>query len=298
MFFVHHNYLNKATNFIHMHGKANFGQGSLNHDVLNIWKAHGVVPEEIYSGNASDGNYDHSALYKTLRSNLELSLKLKNDGGITYWRGIQQGILNLFMGELPKSFEFEGASFTPQSYAKDLPISPRDYVELTSFTHLPMQEWVTLDIPDNWSNAKYLNLPIAELYQTVVKALEKGYSVAWDADVSELYWSRELNIAFVPISKDLEAVKHPDSLLINGKFNEAKISQQIRQEQFEELNTTDDHLMHIIGMSKDQYGQTYFKVKNSWGKNHTGAGYYYVTPAYFKLKTVSVMLHRDVSPTY
>ncbi|MBM3399329.1 MAG: hypothetical protein FJY15_02035 [Bacteroidetes bacterium] len=43
----------------------------------------------------------------------------------------------------------------------------------------------------------------------------------------------------------------------------------------------------------DQNGTRYFKVKNSWGSGNNCGGYLYVSEAYFRLKTISIMLHRQ-----
>ena len=55
--------------------------------------------------------------------------------------------------------------------------------------------------------------------------------------------------------------------------------------------------MHIVGLVKDQKGNTYFKVKNSWGTKQGNDGYVYMSVPYFKLKTISVLVHKDAVST-
>lgn len=76
-------------------------------------------------------------------------------------------------------------------------------------------------------------------------------------------------------------------------IEEAKVSQASRQEGFENHTTTDDHLMHIVGLAQDQNGNEYFVIKNSWGDGNPYGGRQYISVAYFKAKTIAVTLHRD-----
>jgi bleomycin hydrolase len=76
-------------------------------------------------------------------------------------------------------------------------------------------------------------------------------------------------------------------------YPEKQITAEIRQDEFDRQLTTDDHGMHITGMLTDQNGTRYFKVKNSWGSGNHCGGYLYVSESYFRLKTISIMLHRQ-----
>lgn len=69
-----------------------------------------------------------------------------------------------------------------------------------------------------------------------------------------------------------------------------------RQAEFENFRTTDDHLMHIVGTVKDQKGNVYYKIKNSWGtdeKRVANGGYVYMSVPYMRLKAISVLVHKD-----
>ena len=63
---------------------------------------------------------------------------------------------------------------------------------------LPWSESFVLEVPDNFSRGTFLNLPIRDLARVVQNALEQGYTVAWDADVSEKGFSFRNGMALMP----------------------------------------------------------------------------------------------------
>jgi hypothetical protein len=133
-------------------------------------------------------------------------------------------------------------------------------------------------------------VPIDELVNTIDHALENGYTVELDCDVSERTFSSKDGVAVVP-SNALNNVK-----ALQGVYPEMKVTQKYRQQEFENYNTTDDHLMHITGIVKDQKGNKYYMVKNSWGTDSSRTkfdGYVYFSEAYVRLKTISITLHKD-----
>ena len=78
--------------------------------------------------------------------------------------------------------------------------------------------------------------------------------------------------------------------------DEMEVTPTNRQEYFENYTVTDDHLMHIVGLAKGIDGKEYFIVKNSWGDEKgmdDFKGHVLVSEAYFKMNTISVMLHKD-----
>ena len=71
----------------------------------------------------------------------------------------------------------------------------------------------------------------------------------------------------------------------------------MRQQAFDDYTTQDDHGMHIIGTAKDQNGKKYYLVKNSWGTERgRDGGMVYVSEAYVRYKTTSIILHKDGVP--
>ena len=74
---------------------------------------------------------------------------------------------------------------------------------------------------------------------------------------------------------------------------EKSITPEYRQAEFENYDTQDDHLMHIVGKVADQKGAVFYKVKNSWGTSSGKDGLVYISIPYVRLKAISVMLHKD-----
>ena len=116
-----------------------------------------------------------------------------------------------------------------------------------------------------------------------------GYSVAWDGDVSERGFSSSRGIAVLP--KD---ANRRDMFTKIGE--ELQVDQKMRQDTFMEYSTTDDHLMHLVGISRDSEGNKYYVIKNSWGEVGPFKGYIHMSEAYVRLKTVAILVHKDAIP--
>ncbi len=286
MFVVRNIYKDKAMNYLLRQGKANFSQGSLSHDLMRIMKKGGVVPEKIYSGlQEGDKRHNHSEMEAVLKGFMDGVLKSKNPSA--KWKVAFDGILDAYMGDYPESFKYNGKETTPHELAENLGLDADEYVSLTSFTHHPFYKKFILEIPDNYSNGHFYNVPLDELMEAIDAAVSKGYTVAWDGDVSEKGFDARKGIAVLPTDEGRKD-------LFDNPGEELKVDQEIRQSQFENFKTTDDHLMHIVGKAKDQKGNEYYIIKNSWGEISPYKGYLYMSKAYVQMKTVAVMLHQDV----
>jgi bleomycin hydrolase len=286
MYVVRSIYNDKAMNYMLRQGKANFSQGSLSHDLMRIVSVAGVMPEAVYDGMIDDAKgHDHSEMEAGLKGYLDgvrKQIRLS-----PYWQTAFGGIMDAYMGAAPDRFTVNGKSYDPYSYAQALGINPRDYLSITSFTHHPFGESFILEIPDNYSNGSYYNMPLNDLVATIDKALDDGYTVAWDGDVSEDGFSSKHGVAVLPIDFDKEKT-------FEAPADEEIVTQESRQAAFMDYRTTDDHLMHIIGKAKDQNGTPYYIIKNSWGERGPYDGLLYMSLPYLKAKTVGVMVHRDV----
>ena len=282
---VRYTYPLKADMYLRHHGLHQFGPGSLCHDVLNAASGYGLVPEFAFTGlDRGEGEHNHGELDAVLEATMK-ALKgrsvLSDD-----WKDAVEGICDAYLGPLPSAFEFEGKSYTPESFRDHLGIDPDAYVSLTSFTHHEFGETFVLEVPDNFSRGSFLNLPIEDLTRLVRNAVMNGYTVAWDADVSERGFSFKHGMALLPTEED-------KGKLWNEVIEEQKVSQADRQRAFDSHATTDDHLMHIVGLAQDQNGDDYFVIKNSWGQDNPYGGRQYISMAYFKAKTIAVTMHRD-----
>ncbi|WP_203256562.1 C1 family peptidase [Hyunsoonleella ulvae] len=291
MYTVRNTYPKKAENFVMRQGKAQFSEGGLAHDVMNSVAAYGLVPNSAYSGLLfNEVNHNHAELSAVLRSMVETYVDNPGRTLSKKWKGAVDAVLSVYMGKNPKSFEYEGKTYTPQSFLEMTKLNPNDYVSITSFTHAPFYSKFILNIPDNWSNGSFYNVPLDEMMTTIDNALENGFTVELDCDVSERTFSSEYGVAVIPENpennkKALEAI-----------YPEKQITQAYRQDEFENYTTTDDHLMHITGVLKDQNGTKYYKVKNSWGTDasrNANGGYMYFSESYMRLKAISITIHKD-----
>jgi bleomycin hydrolase len=288
MFVVRNAYKERARNYVLRKGKASFGQGGLAHDFLMVVDKYGIVPESTYSGRASSAEvYNHSEMETLLKGMMDGLLSNKKIG--QKWSQALEAILDVYLGEIPSDFESNGHTYSAKDYYNELGFNTQDYMSITSFSHHPYYESFVLEIPDNYSSGSFLNVKMEELEQIVDHAMKAGYTVAWHGDSTEKTFSRKENIAIIPI-----APKRKNLFLVPGK--EKKVLQEDRQEAFESFGTTDDHLMHIVGIAEDQNGSKYYKIKNSWGEYGAFKGYMYMSMSYFKLKTISILVHKDALP--
>ncbi|MCD8435765.1 C1 family peptidase [Tenacibaculum dicentrarchi] len=288
MYTVRNTYSEKANNYLYRQGKAQFSQGGLAHDVINSVANYGLAPEQVFSGlEAGQDRHNHAEVVEVLKSMLNVYIKNPAKELSPRWKKATESVLDVYLGENKKTFNFDGASYTPKSFAEHIKINPENYVSITSFQHAKMYDEFVLNIPDNFSNGAFYNVSLDELVSVTENAIEKGYTIALDCDVSEKTFSSKNGIAIIPASSS-ENKKGLTELV-----KEKNITPSFRQSEFENFNTTDDHLMHIVGLMKDQKGNKYFKVKNSWGSKVGNKGYIYMSVPYFKLKTISVLLHKD-----
>lgn len=293
MFVVRNIYIEKALNYVRRQGTTQFGEGALGTDFLQSADKYGLVPEWIYPAREEDATYDHRELSLLLKSYLDGVIKNPAKKLSKQWLDGYKGILDAYMGEVPEEFEFDGKNYTSLTFAKEVvKFDINDYIYLTSFTHEPYYKPFVLQIPDNFSSTSYYNIPLNDLVNAINYALDQGFTIEWDADVSEKTFSGKKGIAIVPEKAWVEKTKEEkDSTLVLTE-KETEISEEIRQDQYENYLTTDDHLMHIIGYANDQDGKLYYIVKNSWGTKHDYDGFVYVSSSYMKLKTISVIVNK------
>lgn len=313
MYVVRHCYNDKAIKYVRMYGALNFAQGGSALDVPYVWSTYGIVPEGAYTGlNYGEDKHSHYEMAEALTAYVKAIVKKPNRKSLsTAWNQGFNGILDAYLGELPAEFEYEGKTYTPQSFAASLPIDMNDYVAVTSFTHHPFYKPFVLEVSDNWLFGEFQNVPLNEMKEIVDYALDNGYSVDWAADVSEGGFKWNDGVALMPKAKteaDMEGTelarwvklsdrdREAERFRFKGPAEEIEVTQELRQEWFDRQETTDDHGMVIEGRAVDQKGNRYYKVKNSWDTNQVYGGYFYVSEAYFLAKTLNIYLHKDGIP--
>ena len=184
MFTVRNIYIEKAKNYILRQGHAQFGEGGLGHDLIRAIATYGAVPESAYSGlKPGEKMHNHQKLASQLKEYLDETLKTVP---VTpNWLDEYVKILDKGLGTPPADFDFNGKKYTPVTFAKEvLKFNADDYVNVTSFTDHPYYQSFIIEVPDNFSNGAYYNLPLNEMIQLTKDAVKSGYSVLWDADVS------------------------------------------------------------------------------------------------------------------
>ena len=284
---VRYTYPLKAEKYLRYQGKYQFGPGSLCHDVMNAVAGWGMAPQSAYTGLAQgETEHNHADMDAALLATVEALVKKPSGKLSSNWRDLVDGILDTHIGALPSSFTYEGKEYTPEQFGEYLGIVPSDYINMTSFTHHPFGSSFILEVPDNFSQGEFYNVPIEDLQRAVETALVAGYTVAWDADVSEKGFSFKNGMAILPAEGEMD--KMWKEIVV-----EQEVTQDSRQKGFEDQTTTDDHLMHITGMVTDQNGEKYFVIKNSWGTGNKYGGKQYISMAYFKAKTIAILVHKD-----
>lgn len=292
-------YQDKADNYVRMHGKLEYGDGGACHDVINMYAKYGALPQDVYTGlNYGTEKNQFGEMQAILKGMLDAVVSNPNHKITPNWKEAFNKVLDVYVGEVPEKFKWNGKEYTPRTFAdKVIGINPSDYVEFSSFKYQPYYKKSILMVPDNWSFDKVYNVKMDDITTIIDNALENGYTVAWATDVSEKYFSWKNGVAFVPEKDwaDMEDEERDD--LFNGPKDDRKITEDMRQEAFDNYTTTDDHGMHIVGLAKDQNGKEYYIVKNSWGEKNDYEGYIYVTKPYVLYKTTAFLVNKGAVPS-
>lgn len=311
MFIVRQKYMNQLQDNYIRGGEGNIGQGSLSHTFTNAFRQVGIVPEEAYAGiNYDSDKHNHGELAKYMSAIANVAVKNKKRS--PEYNELINNLFDTYLGKLPATFTYQGKEYTPKTFAASLGLNMDDYIELTSFTHHPYYTTFDVEVPDNWEHALMYNLPLDEMMETVDYALNNGYSVCWDGDVSEKGFSFKNGVAIHPEVQKVEDLSGTDrarfeKLDEKGRLEEVfkfeqpypeiNVTPEVRQESFEAFVTTDDHLMHLTGITKDQNGTKYYITKNSWGTDRNAfGGYLNMSNSFVRAKTIYVMMHKDAIP--
>lgn len=312
MFVVSHSYKDKADKFVRLHGCLNFAQGGSFGDVLYATKHYGAVPESVMSGlQYGEDMHVHGELESLAISYVNTVIKNRNGKLSTAWKKGFDGIIDSYLGAVPEKFTYNGKEYTPESFGKELGLNIDDYVSLTSYTHQPFYTAFPIEVQDNWRWDLSYNLPLDELMQVMDNAINTGYSIAWASDVSEKGFTRN----GIAVAADVTSMETSGSdqdrwvglsrsekdaeirkMIEQPGCKELNITQEMRQKDYDNYQTTDDHGMLIYGIAKDQTGKKFYMVKNSWGTDNKYKGTWYASEAFVAYKTMTIVVHKDALP--
>ena len=135
-----------------------------------------------------------------------------------------------------------------------------------------------LDDKFNWAGNSLYNIPLSDMQILIDSALTNGWSLGWEGDVTETGFGTFRGFATINDS----AYNYDEERLKNYK-TEA---------------TERDHMLHLVGIGKDEDGEKWYHLKNSWGSWANDNGYVFISENYFKLKTVVLMVNKAALPKY
>ena len=279
MFVVNNDYMDNATHYVRMHGYSQISEGGSCDDVLEVIRQHGICPENAMPAPGSLTG-DSLANFKVFFPELERTISSIVTKGAkapkAHWQDSVQAVIERYIGSCPEKFDYQGKTYTPKTFAESLGLNLNDYVSLTSFTHHPFNKWFVIEAPYKWRLKPSYNIPIEQLMDVLDKAIDAGYTVAWGGDVSGDF--TRTGLAMLP-----EGVKP---------------TQQLRQEQWDNWRFTYDHVMLIYGKAKDEQGNPYYMVKNSWGQSGEYKGIWYMSRDFIALNTTYLFLNQHALPSY
>lgn len=279
MFVARYSMIRKIKTHLLLKGSNFFTPGGQFHDMVWVLKNYGIVPESVYPGRPRhETNHDHGELDTLLH---HFVTGLVNEG-VQQMNPRQEryvdSVLDYYLGKVPEQFQYNGKTYTPKRFLKDeLQVNPDDYVEITSYTHHPFYTRFILEDKYNWTGDAYYNVTMNDFSAITDSALAHGYTVGWDGDAQDPNFDYNSGLALLPV--------------------ETENYQAYRQQAFTDESTLLDHMMHIVGVTKDRTGKKWYYVKNSWGdaSNPLG-GYLFMRDDYFRIRTVAIIVNKQAIP--
>ena len=259
----------KALEYYFSQGKKEISMRGMGSMLIHYIDKYGALPYDSYE---DPKHINYKVLCRKVEKICQNAISKKI--GISKLKEQLDELFDQEIGYMPaKQVHMLGAEYTPLEFAHSV-CYPEEYVSLTSFTHHPFREYFALETPDNVMHDSFLNLPLDELMLHIQKAVEYGHPVCWEGDISE------------------PGFTHHKTNYVDIQAKERPITQATRQKEFEQLRTTDDHVMEIIGtFLKDKH--RYYVCRNSWGKQWGNRGLVYLSEDYLKLKTIAVFMSED-----
>lgn len=306
-FVVHHTMTDRAQAAVRTHGDISFAEGGSFYDVIYCMKNYGLAPQDAMPAPGSlqgDSLFNFSELSSVAGAVVEAIAKGKQKKLTPIWKKNVEAIYDNYLGKLPETFKYKGKEYTPKSFVDFLGLKADDYVSITSYTHHPFYEPFVIEVQDNWRWGQSYNLPLNEMMEVIDNAINNGYTIAWGADVSEKGFGP---VARVPLNDKQKDLSHSDAARWTGTDGkdekntvkaqgEKTITQELRQEGYDNWETTDDHGMVIYGIAKDSTGAEYYMVKNSWGAYGPYKGIFYASKPFVAYKTMNFVVNKAALP--
>ena len=271
-------WIEKTKRYIEAKGKNTFGQGGLSHDITHIIEHDGLLPASAYTGLLpGHKRHDHGEMARVLKGVADALAKSRRRPSKA-WKNAVTGVTDAYMGKPPSHIVVDGKTLTPLQYSRDvLGLKADNYIEVMSTGSSKFNKPAKLDVPDNWMHdGNYLNLPIDEFIRGMRNAVMQGYTIAVDTDVSEPGFNPRKGTASLPAAQEKKGA----------------ITQAVRDEMFKTKKTTDDHLMHIVGLAKGPKGGYWYYTKNSWGRSGPFDGYLFISEPYLRAKALAYMVNK------
>ena len=234
---------------------------------LDLLQSHGAMPYNSYH-KAEEVDYKSLATQLTRLADSSRAHRK----GIAHLNENAGKLFDDALGYAPSWVFMLGCQYTPLEFAHSI-CQKDEYVAITSFTHHPFGETFALEVPDNQHSNRFLNLPVDSMMACMEQALRHGHPVCWEGDITEPGFSAKRGIGELSTNQP--------------------VTQESRQRDFDHFKTTDDHCMEMVGMAHDDQQRKYFICKNSWGDNNPYGGFVFLSEAYVKAKTISIVLPRS-----
>ena len=313
MFVAHHTYTDRAIASVRMHGDVSFSQGGSAYDVLYCLQNYGICPEEAMPLPGTlygDSLANFGEFFSVLEPYVNAIAKSNSKKLSPAWKTGFNGILDAYLGKLPEKFTYQGKTYTPKTFVQSLGLNLDDYVTITSYTHHPFWSKFAVEVQDNWRWPLSYNLPMEDMMRVIDNAVNQGYTIAWGGDVTEDGFTRKgLGIAYdVKKARSMAGTDADHWFKLSSTEKKSKLdslgidapeivpTQEMRQEAYDNWETTDDHGMLIFGIAKDQHGREYYMVKNSWGEYGDYKGIWYMSKNYVAYKTMDFMVNKNAIP--
>jgi bleomycin hydrolase len=293
MYVVRQTYKKKAGEYARRNGGCSLSGGGEYSDLLNISREAGLLPDAAYPG-LKDGrkDHDHDQLDASIKNYMDSHIKSNNPA----WNSDFDGILDEYLGTFKSEFEFDGKTYTPESFSGELGIDPGNYIIFSSFSNHPYYKQFELQVPNYYANGTCYNLPLDEFMQIIDNALMNGYSVAWASKMNGRSFSMKKGVAIVPEKNWNDMDEEEASMAYHANYPEKSINQEIRQKEFDHYTFTGDHGMHIVALAEDQNGKTFYKVKNSWGPTGKYDGFIFASRSFVMFTTTNCMVNKNAIP--